>query len=177
MFSNLNQGSILYVLDTRNKLKLTTGTINTITPPRPKLATFNPMGSYGQSIETVVDITATIDGEKREFKQIPATASTANFGSDAFMLADSRDSMLGHVNAMLQNSKSIVNSVEKHKQLIQDYQNILVELNPSLAAEANRDNAIVTLQQQMGTITTEFADLKTALNKILTSFNNENVKK
>ena len=49
---------------------------------------------------------------------------------------------------MLQNSKSIVSSVEKHKKLIEDYETALCELNPSI-----KDNkAIENLQNQVSTL-------------------------
>ena len=164
MFSNLSAGSVLYVLDTRNKLKLTTGQINSISAPRPKMATFNPGVMYGQNVETVLDITATIDGEKREFKQVPSNTSVANFGVDAFILADSREAMLSQVNTMLQNSQSIISSIDKHKALIKDCKAILIELNPSLAAEAQRDSAITNLQDQVNLLSKQLGQLVSALN-------------
>lgn len=50
---------------------------------------------------------------------------------------------------MLQNSQSIINSVEKHKKLITDYEEALQELNPSLKADKEKDKAIQTLQDQV----------------------------
>lgn len=163
MFSNLNAGSVLYVLDTKDKLKLTTGQITNVSVPRPKINTFNPAAMYQQP-ETVIDIIADVNGERREFKQVPSNTSIANFGPDAFILADSRDAMLSQVNTMLQNSKSILESVDKHKAMIQDCKEILITLNPSLAAEAQRDTAINTLQSQVNTLTEQFKQLISALN-------------
>ena len=102
--------------------------------PRPQYATF------GQMMETVVDITATVDGEKREFKRVPSNTSIANFGPEAFVLADSKDAINSHISTALQNSKNIVDSVDKHKQLIVDYEEILEDLNPSLKADAYYDD-------------------------------------
>lgn len=164
MFSNLSAGSILYVLDTKNNLKLSTGQISSISIPRPKTTTFNPGAMYPQLPETVIDIVATVDGEKREFKQVPSNNSIANFGSDAFILADSRESMLSQVNTMMQNSKSIIDSVDKHKAILNDCKKILITLNPSLAAEAQRDSAISNLQSQVNVLTEQLSKLVTALN-------------
>jgi len=164
MFSNLSAGSVLYVLDTRSKLKLTSGQINSVSLPRPKRAVFNPTAPYGQNIETVIDIVATINGERREFREVPSTATIANFGSDAFILADSREAMLSQVNTMLQNSQSIISDIDKHKNIVKDCKEILIELNPSLAAEAQRDNAISTLQGQVDMLSKQLGQLLSTFN-------------
>ena len=145
MFANLSQNSILYILEVKDKPKLSTGTVNTVSLPlpRPQYATF------GQMMETVVDITATVDGEKREFKRVPSNTSIANFGPESFILADSKEAMNSHISTALQNSKNIVESVNKHKQLITDYEELLEELNPNLKADREKDRAIQTLQDQV----------------------------
>ena len=87
MFSNLSQNSILYVLDLHNKPKVLSGPIERVSMPRPRYNTFNP------AMEMVVDITATINGEKRDFKGVP-NGSIADFGNDSFVLAENKDSLI-----------------------------------------------------------------------------------
>lgn len=135
MFSNLSQNSILYVLDLNSTPKVLSGPIERVTIPRPKYNTFNP------NMEMIVDIFATINGERREFKGVP-NGSIANFGDTAFILAENKDSLNSYINAMLQNSRSIVESVEKHKTLIDNYEEALAELNPDIKADKEKDKAI-----------------------------------
>lgn len=142
MFSNLSQNSILYVLDLQSTPKILSGPIERISMPRPRYNTFNP------AMEMVVDITATINGEKREFKGVP-NGSIANFGNDAFVLAENREALNSYINSMLQNSKSVLESVEKHKKLIENYEEALVELNPEKKADKEKDLAIQSLQSQV----------------------------
>lgn len=142
MFSNLSQNSILYVLDLKNNPKILSGPVERVSVPRPKYNTFNP------NLEMVVDITATINGERREFKGVP-NSSIANFGEDAFILAESKDVLNSYINSMLQNSKTIVNNVDKHKKLITDYEEAIQELNPDIKANKEKDKAIQTLQDQV----------------------------
>ena len=146
MFSNLSQNSILYILETKESPKLVRGTITNVTLPRPQYAT------CGQNMDTVMDITVTVDGERREYKRVPSNTTIANFGAEAFVLADSREAMNSYVSAALQNSKNIINSYEKHKQLVVDYEEVLQELNPSLRADKEKDKAIQTLQDQVQTL-------------------------
>ena len=145
MFSNLSQNSILYVLDLKNKPKVLSGPIERISIPRPKYNTFNP------NMEMIVDIVATINGERREFKGVP-NGSLANFGENAFVIAESKDVLNSYMNSMLQNSRSIVNSIEKHQKLITDYEEAIQELNPDIKASKENDKAIQTLQDQVETL-------------------------
>ena len=145
MFSNLSQNSILYILDLKNNPKVLSGPVERISMPRPKYNTFNP------NMEMVVDITATVNGEKREFKGVP-NGSLANFGDDAFVLAENKDVLNSYVSAMLQNSRSVVNSVEKHQKLITDYEEALQELNPDIKASKENDKAIQSLQDQVNAL-------------------------
>ena len=164
MFSNLSQNSIIYILETKDKPKLYSGTVNSISIPRPQYATF------GQPMETVVDIVATVDGEKREFKRVPCNNTIANFGPDAFVLADSKDSINSYISAARQNSQNIVNSYEKNKQLIVDYDSILEDLNPTLKADKEKDKIIQSLQEQVN-------NLSSGMQKILNYMaKNENIK-
>lgn len=145
MFSNLSQNSILYILDLKNNPKVLSGPVERVSVPRPKYNTFNP------NMEMVVDITATINGERREFKGVP-NGSLANFGDDAFVLAENKDVLNSYVSAMLQNSRSVVNSIEKHQKLITEYEEALQELNPDIKASKENDKAIQSLQDQVNAL-------------------------
>ena len=145
MFSNLSQNSILYILDLKNSPKVLSGPVERVSVPRPKYNTLNP------NMEMIVDITATINGERREFKGVP-NGSIANFGEDAFILAESKDVLNSYVNSMLQNSRNIVNSVDKHQKLITDYEEATQELNPDIKASKENDKAIQSLQDQVETL-------------------------
>lgn len=152
MFSNASKGSILYVLQTKDTIKLLNGPITDISLPRPKYTTITPNNIFGQQMETVVDITANINGERREFRQIPGNLTIANFGPDSIILADSRESMLEHVNALLQNSRNIVQSIDKHKTLITQYEDVIKQLNPYLATTPEQDSVIQNLQNKVNSL-------------------------
>jgi len=49
-------------------------------------------------MEMIVDVFATINGERREFKGVPNT-SIANFGD--FVLAENKEALNSYINAML----------------------------------------------------------------------------
>ena len=156
MFSNLSKGSVLYGLDTKGEAKLFTATVETVSFPRPR---FNTQNTFGQMPETVVDIVATVNGERREFKQVPSNNAIADFGPDTFVLSDTKDSLMNYVASMLQNSKNIVNSVEKHKSLITQYEKVLGELNPNVA----NDNAVKELRGQVENMQSQMQEMLSLL--------------
>lgn len=157
MFSNLTPNSVLYVLNLDGNPKVLSGLVETVSIPRPKYNTLNP------SFETVVDIVANIAGERREFKNVPNN-SVANFGEAAFVLAENKDVLSSYISSMLQNSKRIVESMDKHRQLIADYEAALDELSPTNRAD---NKVIQDLQSQITT-------LQNGMNALLEKLNNGN---
>ena len=135
----------MYILDLNNEPKILTGPVERVSLPRPKYNTFNP------NMEMIVDITATINGERREFKGVP-NSTIANFGTDAFILAESQEALNSYISSMLQNSKNILNSVSKHEKLVSQYETALQELNPSMKADAEKDKAIQSLQNEVASL-------------------------
>ena len=151
MFSNLSKGSILYGLDTKGGVKMFTATVDSVSMPRPKYV----QNTFGQMPEMVVDVVVTINGERREFKQVPSNNAIADFGPDTFVLSDSKDSLMNYVSSMLQSSRNIVNSVDKHKSLIAQYEQVLGELNPASVNESavkELREQVQDMQGQMGEI-------------------------
>jgi hypothetical protein len=128
-----------------------TASVESVSMPRPKYV----QNTFGQLPEMVVDIVANINGERREFKQVPSNNAIADFGPDTFVLSDSKDSLMNYVSSMLQSSKNIVNSVEKHKSLITQYEKVIADLNPASANESavkELREQVVGMQNQMGEI-------------------------
>ena len=151
MFSNLSKGSVLYGLETKGEITLFTAPIESVSLPYPKQRN----NVFGQMPEMVVDITAIVNGEKREYKQVPSNSAIADFGIDTFVLADGRDSLNGYVNSLLQNSRNIVNSVEKHKALISQYEEVLSRLNPGQV----NDSAVKELNNKVNSLESQIAEM------------------
>jgi hypothetical protein len=126
MFSNLTKGSIIYGLETKGSIKPFTALVTNVSLPR---SNYNS-NTFGQLPEVVIDITATVDGVNRVFKQVPGNSSIANFGSDVLLIADSKETINAYISSMLQNSKNIVKSVSKHEALIAEYSDAYNYFNP-----------------------------------------------
>jgi predicted RNase H-like nuclease (RuvC/YqgF family) len=109
-------------------------------------------------MEMVVDIVANINGERREFKGVPNN-TIADFGEDAFVLAENKDALNSYVHSMLQNSKNIVNSIEKHQTLITQYEEAIQELNPDIKVSLENDKAIKGLKDEIAELKQMIADM------------------
>jgi hypothetical protein len=155
MFSNLSKGSVLYGLDTKGEVRMFTATVDSISIPRPKYM----QNTFGQLPEMVLDIVANVNGERKEYKEVPTNNVIADFGPDTFVLSDSRDSLMNYVRSQLQRSKDIVNSADKHKALIPQYEHVLGELDP---ASAN-DNAVKELRGQVESMQSQMQEMLSLL--------------
>ena len=154
MFSNLNKGSILYGLETKGEIKPFTALVTNVSLPRPNLTN----NTFGQLPETIIDITATVDGTVKEFKQVPGNSSIANFGADAFILADSKETINAYINSMLQNSRNVVNSVSKHETLIKEYSGAYEYFNPNTNIKVDTE-ATNELREEIKDIKSQISDI------------------
>ena len=161
MFSNLSKGSVLYGLDTKGEVRMFTATVESVTLPRPKYV----QNTFGQLPEMVLDIVANVNGERKEYKEVPTNNVIADFGPDTFVLSDSRDSLMNYVRSQLQRSKDIVNSADKHKSLIPQYEQVLGELDP---ASAN-DNAVKELRGQVENMQSQVQEMLSLLKQRTTN--------
>lgn len=151
MFSNLSKGSVLYGLDNNDgNMKFFTATVEEARPAIPM--------KMGQIIGSVMDITATKDGKTLSFQQIPSSNAIADYGTNNFVLADSKDSLVNYVNSKLQTSKNIVNSYEENKRLVSQYEDVLSEINPTVGGAELKD-----LKSQMSKMQGQFDEILTLL--------------
>lgn len=161
MFLNLVQGNILYGLDTREDFKLFAAPITKTSAPYPSSVKNNGV----QIPCMVVDISATINGENREFKQVPSNISIADFGPIGFILADSKDSLQVHVNSMVATKRQAINNIELEKRLYEQYSKIAAELDGSAATKQENE--------EIKALRAELAEYKNMLKDFITSTKGE----
>lgn len=155
MFSNLSNGSVLYGIDRRGEMKWFTGSVERITPSinQPYKANF------GQFPSLSLDIIASINGEQKEFKQVPSNDIIADFGQNAFIIADNKDSLCNYVKTLLKQSEDVVNSVDVHKARIPQYKSILNELMPGVSNATE----VKELKEQVNTLQSQLSEALTLL--------------
>ena len=146
MFSTLRKGSSIYVLDRTDIPEVKVGYIDNVSMPRPMYPTYNPSVSLGTNMSQVVDMTVRIGDNTKEFC-VPSTLSIHSYGD--YTLSETKEGMISEVDSLLQTSKDILNSIDKHKANVNAYEDILKKLNPVYAKESERDSAISTLSSRV----------------------------
>ncbi len=147
MFSNLSKGSVLYGLDKRDGVTLFTATVDNVSIALPNMMSM-PLG------QSTLNIKATVKGKQGDFLNVPSANTIYDMGN--MVLADNKESLVNYATMELQNSKSIVNSIDTHKKLIEQYEHILSDLNPSMSGNA-----------EVRELKSEISDLKTQLSEAL----------
>lgn len=142
MFSALRQGSVVYILEKGENPVLKVGQVVSITQP-------NYSSNFLMNGSTI-DINVKVNNQNMDFKNVPSSQSVANYNN--VVITETKELMSNEVDNMLQNSRSIVDSVAYHNNIITSCESILKELNPRFAKEKERDEDINNLKDKMGGI-------------------------
>jgi ribosome-associated translation inhibitor RaiA len=176
MFSGLRTNSLFYILEKGEKPVLKVGQVSSVSNPSPKYGQYPTTPMFGQQMETVVDVSVKVGDETMEFKQLPSNLSIANLGQNV-VVSENKDAMNAEVEAMLRNSRGILESVSYHESVIASCDNILRELNPQLAKEKAQEEKIVGLEDQMGKLSVALSSIQEMLAQALNSSANANKNK
>ena len=142
MFSALRQGSVVYILEKGENPVLKVGQVVSITQP-------NYSNNFLMNGSTI-DINVKVNNQNMDFKNVPSSQSVANYNN--VIITETKELMSNEVDNMLQSSRSIVDSVAYHNNIITSCESILKELNPRFAKEKERDEDINNLKDKMGGI-------------------------
>lgn len=155
MFSALRQGSVLYILEKGETPSLKIGQVTSVTQPNYN-SNFLMNGS-------TVDINAKVGEQTMDFRNVPGSQSVTSYNN--VIIAETKELMSNEVDNMLQSSKSIVDSVPYHNNVISACEGILKDLNPRFAKEKERDEDITNLKSKIGGIETKMDQILTLLAK------------
>lgn len=176
MFSGLRTNSLFYILEKGEKPILKVGQVSSVSNPSPKYGQYPTTPMFGQQMETVVDVSVKVGDETMEFKQLPSNLSIANLGQNV-VVSENKDAMNAEIEAMLRNSRGILESVSYHESVIASCDSILRELNPQLAKEKAQEEKIVGLEDQMGKLSIALSSIQEMLAQALNSGANTNKNK
>ena len=155
MFSALRQGSVVYILEKGENPVLKVGQVVSITQP-------NYSSNFLMNGSTI-DINVKVNNQNMDFKNVPSSQSVANYNNA--VITETKELMSNEVDNMLQNSRSIVDSVTYHNNIITSCVSILKELNPRFAKEKERDEDINNLKDKMGGIESKMDKILVLLQK------------
>ena len=149
MFQGLRTNSLFYVLDKGENPNLRIGQVVSVSNPQTKYPTFNN-GFTPQPMETVVDVKVKLGDEEVDFKQLPANGQIAN--DKNLVVSDNKDAMSAEVDAMLRQSKAILESVDYNKRVVESCEGILQQLNPQIAKDKEQTEKINKLEGKVSGI-------------------------
>lgn len=149
MFQGLRTNSLFYVLDKGENPNLRIGQVVSVSNPQTKYPTFNN-GFTPQPMETVVDVKVKLGDEEVDFKQLPANGQIAN--DKNLVVSDNKDAMSAEVDAMLRQSKTILESVDYNKRVVESCEGMLQQLNPQIAKEKEQTEKINKLEGKVSGI-------------------------
>lgn len=155
MFSALRQGSVVYILEKGENPVLKVGQVVSITQP-------NYSSNFLMNGATI-DINVKVNNQNMDFKNVPASQSVVNYNNA--VITETKELMSNEVDNMLQSSRSIVDSVAYHNNIITSCESILKELNPRFAKEKERDEDINNLKDKMGGIESKMDKILCLLQK------------
>ena len=149
MFQGLRTNSLFYVLDKGENPNLRIGQVVSVSNPQTKYPTFNN-GFTPQPMENVVDVKVKLGDEEVDFKQLPANGQIAN--DKNLVVSDNKDAMSAEVDAMLRQSKAILESVDYNKRVVESCEGMLQQLNPQIAKEKEQTEKINKLEGKVSGI-------------------------
>lgn len=149
MFQGLRTNSLFYILDKGENPNLRIGQVVSVSNPQTKYPTFNN-GFTPQPMETVVDVKVKLGDEEVDFKQLPANGQIAN--DKNLVVSDNKDAMSAEVDAMLRQSKAILESVDYNKRVVESCEGMLQQLNPQIAKEKEQTEKINKLEGKVSGI-------------------------
>lgn len=149
MFQGLRTNSLFYVLDKGENPNLRIGQVVSVSNPQTKYPTFNN-GFTPQPMETVVDVKVKLGDDEVDFKQLPANGQIAN--DKNLVVSDNKDVMSAEVDAMLRQSKAILESVDYHERVVKSCEGMLQQLNPQIAKEKEQTEKINKLEGKVSGI-------------------------
>ena len=149
MFQGLRTNSLFYVLDKGENPNLRIGQVVSVSNPQTKYPAFNN-GFTPQPMETVVDVKVKLGDEEVGFKQLPANGQIAN--DKNLVVSDNKDAMSAEVDAMLRQSKAILESVDYNKRVVESCEGMLQQLNPQIAKEKEQTEKINKLEGKVSGI-------------------------
>ena len=156
MFSALNQGSLVYILDKTDGVKFKIGEIVGTTVPQ-----FAVDGSG-----MVMKLSIKINGNVAEYNNVPSAATIVSYNNGKFIIAETKQSIQSEVESTLHNANYIVEHIEDYKSQITQCEDVLKELNPQYAKDKARDEEIANIKS-------EVAGMKTNIDKILAAVTNK----
>ena len=171
MFQSVRPNSQIFILHRSDTPSIELGTVTNQPIPRPK---YQLPTTFGQPQEMVVDLVVKINDRTVNYNSLPAQSDIADSSSNGenLVISDSRDAMNAEVLNLKQKSTDIINSVEFHKGLLEQYDKIIAQLNPEFAEKQEQKQELDTLRAQMAEMSRSISALMESNKQLIEKLQN-----
>lgn len=150
MFNNLREGTSFYILYKGQNPKIEVGVVDSVSKPYP-LYSNGVQPAYplpGQ--EMVVDVTVNIGDKSHKLEKLPANKDITD--NDEAVVSCSQAAINCEIENMKRNSQKILDSMDYHKSVVANCDEILKIVNPSFAKEKEQEEKISKLESKIESI-------------------------
>lgn len=165
MFGALKTGSLIYVLYKGDAPYLKMGELvaNPVLRPKqnPQLMP-NPL-----QFEQVLDLVVKVGDDTKNFTNVPPNASFCDAGS-GYIISDDKNEITNEVEKFGAYSQNILNAIPFHKKVVSSVKQMMIDLNPSLQKEAQRDDEMSKMKSEMTELRNTVGELANLLKGALT---------
>ena len=157
MFSGLNQGSRVYILNKTNGIEFKIGEI---------VGTTTPVFATDGTNMMVVNLKVKVDGSNVDYNNIPANNTSVSYNNGNLIIAESKQTIQSEVEATLQHANYVIEHIEDYKNQITKCEEVLKELNPQFAKDKARDERIAGIENEVAGMKGDIAKILAAVTKI-----------
>lgn len=158
MFSALNQGSLIYILDKTDKLKYNIGEV---------VGTTIPQFATDGTNQMVMNIKVKIGDVTTDFNNIPSNSSIVTYNGGKNIIAETKQQIQAEVESILHKANYTIEHIEDIKIEAEQAENILKSIDTNYAKDKARDEEIASLKDKV-------SGVESKLDKILDIVSNTN---
>lgn len=149
MFSALNQGSLIYILDRTDGLAFKIGEVTGVTVPQ--------FASDGSGM--VVNLKVKIDNIDIDYNNIPSAANKISYNQGKLIISETKDIIQAEIESILHRDKHIIEHIDDYYSEIKECEHILKDINPQYAKDKDRDDKINALELKVNDVDGKLAKI------------------
>ncbi len=158
MFSALNQGSLVYILDKTDKLKYSIGEV---------VGTTIPQFATDGTNQMVMNIKVKVGDVTTDFNNIPSNSSIVTYKGGKTIIAETKQQIQAEVESILHKANYTLEHIEDIKGEAEQAEIILKSIDTNYAKDKARDEEIASLKDKV-------SGVESKLDKILDIVSNTN---
>lgn len=158
MFSALNQGSLVYILDKTDKLKYSIGEV---------VGTTIPQFATDGTNQMVMNIKVKVGNVTTDFNNIPSNSSIVTYKGGKTIIAETKQQIQAEVESILHKANYTLEHIEDIKDEAEQAESILKSIDTNYAKDKARDEEIASLKDKV-------LGVESKLDKILDIVSNTN---